>query len=158
MKKKVRFQGREYIIEQLDNGDIIVNKERFSPFVSHSIGNLYKVKVSNHHFTIEFKNQKIYVDGEEVSVEVKPHIPIVSRKMSEREHRTVKIEAPIPGKIDQILVKKGDKITKDQELIILEAMKMRNRILATQSGEISDIKVKEGEMVKQDQILVIIEG
>ncbi|MCK4845861.1 MAG: acetyl-CoA carboxylase biotin carboxyl carrier protein subunit [Candidatus Heimdallarchaeota archaeon] len=77
--------------------------------------------------------------------------------MSQREHRTVKVEAPIPGKIVQILVKKGDKIAKDQELIILEAMKMRNRILAKQSGEISEIKVKEGDMVKQDQILVIIE-
>lgn len=157
MKKKVKFQGREYIIEQLENGDIIVNKEKFSPTVSHGIGNLYKVTISDHHFTIEFKNQKIYVDGEEVSIQVKPHIPIVSRIMSQREHRALRVEAPIPGKIVQILVKKGDKIAKDQELIILEAMKMRNRILATQSGEISEIKVKEGDMVKQDQILVIIE-
>ena len=55
-------------------------------------------------------------------------------------------------------LKKGDSVKKDQELLILEAMKMRNRIFAPSAGKISKISVKDEENVSQDQILIEIEA
>ncbi len=62
----------------------------------------------------------------------------------------------MPGKIAKILVNVGDKVAEDDELVMLEAMKMENPIFATTGGTVSEIKVKEGESVSADQVLVII--
>jgi acetyl-CoA carboxylase biotin carboxyl carrier protein len=70
---------------------------------------------------------------------------------------STEITAPMPGKIAKIMVNVGDKVAEDDELIILEAMKMENPIFATTGGTISEIKVKEGDSVGADQVLAIIE-
>lgn len=66
------------------------------------------------------------------------------------------VTAPMPGKISKILVKVGEKIGEDDEMMILEAMKMDNPIYATADGAITEIKVKEGDAVDADQVLAVI--
>ena len=65
--------------------------------------------------------------------------------------------APMPGNIFEILVKVGDEVKEDDELLILEAMKMENPICASVDGTVKEIKVKEKDVVEADQLLVIIE-
>lgn len=67
------------------------------------------------------------------------------------------VEAPFPGTIARILVKVGDKVKEDDELIILEAMKMQNPIVAPADGAIKEIKVKEHDEVQTSDILIVIE-
>jgi biotin carboxyl carrier protein len=67
------------------------------------------------------------------------------------------ILAPMPGNIMEILVKPGDEVKEDDELLILEAMKMENPICATVDGVIKEISVKEKDAVDVDQLLLIIE-
>lgn len=67
------------------------------------------------------------------------------------------ILAPMPGKIIEILVEEGDQVEEDQELLILEAMKMENVIAATDSGKISEIKVRLDDTVNTNQVLVVLE-
>ena len=67
------------------------------------------------------------------------------------------IAAHMPGTIVEILVKVGDHVQVDDELIILEAMKMENPIYASAAGVVKEIKVKEKEKVAADQILLILE-
>ena len=69
----------------------------------------------------------------------------------------MKISAPIPGKVTKIFVDVGAEVFKDQELLILEAMKMRNRIFSPHDGVVKSIFVKENENVEQDQKLLIIQ-
>ena len=52
---------------------------------------------------------------------------------------SLNIVAPMPGTVSEILVKDGDVVKADDELVILEAMKMENPICAPRDG-----KVKEG--------------
>ena len=66
------------------------------------------------------------------------------------------IKAPLPGTILKISVKEGDAVKTGQNLIIMEAMKMENQVLAEKDGVISAIKVKEGDAVLQDDILIEI--
>lgn len=67
------------------------------------------------------------------------------------------ISAPVTGKILAIMVKVGDKVDKDDELLRLDAMKMENPIHTTVSGIIKDIRVKVGDEVEADDIMMIID-
>ncbi|MGL4731591.1 MAG: pyruvate carboxylase, partial [Clostridium sp.] len=71
----------------------------------------------------------------------------------ENEHE---IGASIPGKVFKVLVKKGDKIEKNQSLMILEAMKMETNITSKVSGEIDEILVEEGNEVESGQLIIKI--
>jgi biotin carboxyl carrier protein len=70
---------------------------------------------------------------------------------------STEILAPMEGKIGKVNVKIGDVVEEDDELVILEAMKMENPICATTGGTVKEIKVKEGQKVEADQVLVVIE-
>ena len=67
------------------------------------------------------------------------------------------VTAPLSGKVWKVLVKVGDKVNYEDELLILEALKMENLIYAPADGKIVAIKVAEGDQVEPDQVLVIIE-
>lgn len=64
------------------------------------------------------------------------------------------LKSPMPGKICDILVSKGDKVKKGEPLLILEAMKMQNQLLALFDCEVTNIHVKENDIVMGDQLLV----
>lgn len=68
-----------------------------------------------------------------------------------------KVIAPLPGTIFKILLKEGEEVKKGQAILILEAMKMENNILAEKDGIVSKILVAEGNAVLQGDILVEIE-
>ncbi|MBN2178861.1 MAG: biotin/lipoyl-binding protein [Deltaproteobacteria bacterium] len=69
----------------------------------------------------------------------------------------IEIQAPMPGSIVEILVNVGDEVSEDDELLILEAMKMENPICAPSEGVVKEIRVKEKDVVEVDQVLVILE-
>lgn len=66
------------------------------------------------------------------------------------------VKAPLPGTIFKINVAVGDQVKSGDKLLVMEAMKMENQILAEKDGEISVIKVKEGDAVLQDDVLLEI--
>ena len=65
-----------------------------------------------------------------------------------------KVVAFIPGTILKVHVKEGQKVKKGDTLIVLQAMKMDNHLLATRNGTIKKIYVKQGEVVPKHQILI----
>jgi biotin carboxyl carrier protein len=69
----------------------------------------------------------------------------------------VEITAPMSGKILQVLCKVGDQVQVEDELLILEALKMENPICAPVDGKVIDIKVSEGASVESNQLLLTIE-
>lgn len=66
------------------------------------------------------------------------------------------VESPMSGSILSIEVSEGDKIEKDEVVIIIEAMKMETEIFAPTKGEIADIKAKVGNHCKQGEELALI--
>lgn len=67
------------------------------------------------------------------------------------------LTAPIAGNVWKILVAVGDKVEMDDELIILEALKMETPIYSEDSGTVTAIKVKEGDAVDEGAVLVVID-
>jgi len=68
-----------------------------------------------------------------------------------------KISAPLPGTIIEIKVKPGDSVAKNDVLLVMEAMKMENNILADKTGTIKSVLKSAGENVLQGDVLVEIQ-
>jgi biotin carboxyl carrier protein len=66
------------------------------------------------------------------------------------------VVAPMPGNIWKLLVEVGDTVTEGQAIIILEAMKMENDIVAPKAGKVVGINVKQGESVDTGTVLISI--
>ena len=67
------------------------------------------------------------------------------------------ITAPMPGQIKAIFVREGDRVKAGQKLLIMEAMKLENKINARHEGIVKKILVRDGDTVNQGQELVVIE-
>ena len=66
------------------------------------------------------------------------------------------VVAPLPGTINEIKVKVGDKVNAGDTVVVLEAMKMQNNIDAETSGTIANINVNKGDAVMEGDTLVTI--
>jgi biotin carboxyl carrier protein len=66
------------------------------------------------------------------------------------------ISAPMPGKIIKVMVNVGDSVKKGQELIIVEAMKMHNPVLAGSDGVVKEIFVKAGDPIQTGAALISV--
>ena len=87
-------------------------------------------------------------------------VPIRDRtiKVTRVEHYKAKTEkeigAPLQGKLVSVLVKEGDKVSKNQPLFVIEAMKMESTITAPAAGTVAKVYLTEGVMVEQDDCVV----
>ncbi len=65
--------------------------------------------------------------------------------------------APMPGTIIQVLVNPGDDVVEGQEMLVLEAMKMENPIVATADGKVKEVNVAVDDKVATNQLLLSLE-
>lgn len=64
------------------------------------------------------------------------------------------VTSPIAGTIVEIKCKAGDNVTKDQVLLVLEAMKMKTSIAAPTDGSVKNVPIAVGDSVREGQVLV----
>lgn len=69
----------------------------------------------------------------------------------------MEVTVPMEGKVAAIKVNVGDKVEEDDELVIMEAMKMEMPVPSPADGVVKEIKVKVGDKVAAEQVLMIIE-
>jgi biotin carboxyl carrier protein len=85
----------------------------------------------------------------------------LSARFKNRNHyqpvNQMNVMSYIPGTIIDILVRKGQKVEKGDDLIILEAMKMQNRLKSHAKGKIKKIFIKKGDKVPKGTLLIEIE-
>jgi acetyl-CoA carboxylase biotin carboxyl carrier protein len=70
---------------------------------------------------------------------------------------SMEITAPMPGKIASIAVSVGSAVQEEDEVIIMDAMKMEIPVYAPGAGTIKEILVKAGDSVTEGQLLVTLE-
>lgn len=129
----------------------------------------YRYRINGHTYNIEIGaenggtievsvNGKVYtVERQEISTtaDMAPkNIPV--QKTSALDANTAAVTAPLPGTIISIKVKPGDKVTANQTVAVLEAMKMENEIEAGYAGTVSEVKVAERDTVLEGAVLITI--
>lgn len=67
------------------------------------------------------------------------------------------IKAPMPGLILDVNVSEGDEVAEGDQLLVLEAMKMENAIMAPRDAVIKSIAIKKTETVTKSQLLIEME-
>ena len=114
------------------------------------------------------KNYEIEIDGQVYHVTVRelPDDAVMTEQPKADSGRHVAdsatqtegktMLAPMAGTILRILVKEGQRVKKGENLIVLEAMKMENEIVADEDGVIRSILVKANDSVESDQPLLIL--
>ena len=108
------------------------------------------------------KNQNRYtvmINGVWHSFSVETPISLKRKRFLEKQgdsSSSVSIEAPMPGKIIDILVEEGAEVKEGESVIILEAMKMQNEIASHVSGVVQSVSVKKNDSVMKDDILIEI--
>ena len=83
----------------------------------------------------------------------KEPVPVASATAGEG----TEISAPMPGIILDVKVSVGDVVKRGQAVVVLEAMKMENDIVATCDGKITSILVNKGDSVNSSDPLVTIQ-
>ena len=107
-----------------------MSEKKFDHLENFSIGGMvYKTRL-----TEKYKTRSRYVEYD-------PHL----------------IKAFIPGTIAKIFVRKGSRVEEGQQLLLLEAMKMRNILTAPQAGRVKRIWVKENDLVSKNQLMIELE-
>jgi acetyl-CoA carboxylase biotin carboxyl carrier protein len=67
------------------------------------------------------------------------------------------VTVPMVGKIISVAVKVGDKVEENDQVAVLEAMKMEMPVVAPVSGVVKEICVKAGQEVEAEAPIVVIE-
>lgn len=106
----------------------------------------YKVKVNGKLFEVELEAVSETTGTIEKSTTITPSTSTGSNA----------IVAPISGKVLQVKVKVGDRISKGQTIAIIEAMKLENEVPATADGIVREIKVSTGSEVTSGDIIVVL--
>ena len=69
----------------------------------------------------------------------------------------VNVVAPMVGKIVAVSVKVGDKVKEDDQIAVLEAMKMEMPVVAPAAGTVKEVKVSPGKEVEAEAVIAVIE-
>lgn len=67
------------------------------------------------------------------------------------------IKANMAGNVWKILVSAGDQVEEEQEVVILESMKMEIPIEAEEGGTVNEVKVNEGDFVNEGDVIMTLE-
>lgn len=123
-------------------------------------GGYAEVEVNGTSYQIEIARQK---NESKTPILVRPSRPNPTGsheiKREEKDAKSVlsKITAPLPGNIMQLFVKVGDKVKRGDKLLVYEAMKMENNLVAEKDGLIKTLKVQVGDSVLQGDLLMEME-
>jgi acetyl-CoA carboxylase biotin carboxyl carrier protein len=77
-------------------------------------------------------------------------------RTTEEEPWMTEVRAPMVGKVIEVLVQQGTTVAEDEELLILESMKMEIPVPSPSSGSIHEIHVVAGDSVQEHDLLVTI--
>ena len=109
------------------------------------------------------KNQNRYtimVNGVWHSFSVETPISLKRRRYLEQQgdsSSVISIEAPMPGKIIDIMVEEGAEVKEGDPVIILEAMKMQNEISSHVTGVVKSVAIRKHDTVMKDDVLIEIQ-
>ena len=78
----------------------------------------------------------------------------VQQKTNRKAESDNEIGSPLQGKIAEIKVKEGQKVSKDDVLFVIEAMKMETTVSSPLEGTVKKIHLSDGELVEQDDLII----
>ncbi|MDO6745070.1 pyruvate carboxylase [Tenacibaculum soleae] len=132
-------RGEEIIVE-LDKGKTLL-------ITLDSIGRPNEDGMVKVYFKVNGQGRTVLIKDESIKID---KVARVKANKSEPKE----IGAPLQGMLSTILVKKGEKVSKNQPLFIIEAMKMETTITANEEGVVQELILKAGIMVNSEDLVL----
>lgn len=120
--------------------------------------NLYSIISGGQSLTLGvFKKGKkiqVFLDGDLYDIE----------SISEREQRksslaasgVQEIKAPMPSRVVKVLKSEGDEVTRDEGVVVIEAMKMESELKSPIAGKVRNVMAKEGDAIETGTVLMVV--
>ena len=139
---------------------IKINGNNYNVTIDEVEDNVAKVEVNGTPYNVEFekpisKPKTISVVNKPAAAPAAGAAPASKPAAPAASGAGATVNSPLPGVVLEIKVKDGDKVSKGQVIIVLEAMKMENAIEAPCEGTVT-IKVQKGDSVLEGAPLAII--
>ncbi len=159
-------QGFSVYVRQREGGlDVTYENERFEIYSNWTLGSgLFQGKVDTQVVNVRIEplpgGYRLTHAGATAKVTVRtPRVAELEKFMPERSFvdSETRLLAPISGQVVTVKVKEGDKVSKGQDLVVLEAMKMENLLYAERDAVIQSIHVQPGDNVQVNQTLIEFE-
>ena len=80
----------------------------------------------------------------------------IRQDKQQKSHSNGEILAPLSGKVIQINVMEGDRVTEGEPMVVIESMKMENKILSDQEAIVEQLVVSVGQQVHTHQTLLTL--
>ncbi len=138
-------RGAQLQREEDGHFSVKIGSDAFTGRVVSRKQNRYEIEVNGNYY-------QFTIDREDTVKRTKP------LKSAAEKNRNYSLKAPMPGKINEIFVAEGSEVKKGEPILILEAMKMQNQVLASCDSKVLHIKVKESQTVLGDQELVALQA
>lgn len=137
--------------------NFIIKGQKFDVNIKETEDNHLRVDINGTRYEVEVENTSI--TKKTPKLVRKPVVKQPGEGTIKKNEGTggFKVKAPLPGSIFKVNVAVGDTVIKGQTLLVMEAMKMENNIMAEKDGVIADIKIKVGDSVLQDDLLMEME-
>jgi biotin carboxyl carrier protein len=162
----VTVKGNEHVVDLTETPEggyaVLFDEEAVdADLVSLHGQGLYSLLMDGHsrEMVLEREGDRTFVslDGERIDVRVQDE---VSRALSAiggvRTAGPSEIAAPMPGIVVDVLVASGDSVVAGQAVVVLEAMKMQNELVAEADGIVDRILAEKGETVDGGATLVTL--
>lgn len=127
---------------------------------------MFKIRVNGNEYEVEVEELNSAANSSPVrtapSPAARPVLQDVKKPVNQAattptvENGASAVQAPMPGTILDVRVKAGDRVSKGQTLMILEAMKMENEILAPHDCSVNQVHVEKGASVSAGDLLVTL--
>ena len=141
----------------------------------------FKFKIDGKDFTTSVDEQgngqlTVTVNGKAYQVELPEHVvaarptihPMTAQAAAPAAHTpapapaaagaSAAVTSPLPGTITKVNVAAGQKVKKGEVLLVMEAMKMANDVVAEADGTVQQACVKEGQSVNQGDVLIQLQA
>jgi biotin carboxyl carrier protein len=137
----VRVDGADYRVRPLRRGD---------GFVVHIGKTAHRVRFVGERVMLDDADHRVSIA--EIQDEVAGAHP-----KAKRAHAVIQVRPPMPGRVIRVAMSSMSRVRKGQTLLVLEAMKMQNEIVAPESGTIREVHVNQGELIAADRVIAVLE-
>ncbi len=157
--EKFYFDGNHIICKyKIVNGDFIFsfNKTNYNVSIIRARGNIIHAEINGvlKKYHIKEIDKSIYIHSIDIGnniLEVAERYPTNEKEKDEKGYIS-----PMPSLVVDVFVKKGDKIKRNQSLMVLSSMKMENTLYSNEDGVIDYVNVAKGENIQAGHVLLKI--
>jgi pyruvate carboxylase subunit B len=163
MKYVASVNNRDFPVAVEENKGLfsveINGKKRLLDFKSSPGSSLHSIILDGKQYEIVVERGEnglsVYIDGETHLVQISEEMKAAAKKIRKS---SIEVKAAMPGLVVAVEVEPGQKVERDEGLLVLEAMKMQNEVRAPHKGVVAQIHIAKGSAVEKGEKLVTLEA